>query len=179
MIEEANRSCGRLLHIVQELSDLGELSQPTVDLSLTPLPVFEICDDVVQDASNEGADVTFICGEQDRAVMVEGNAARLKQAFAALVGSIVRERGSAPVEARGFVCRTAEARAVLALGDPGITASVGDLLQEQQRPFDRWRGGMGLSLPIAHRIVEVHRGTIWGLPGSRATCALSLPLVSA
>ena len=25
MIEEANRSCGRLMHIVQELSELGEL----------------------------------------------------------------------------------------------------------------------------------------------------------
>jgi len=63
---------------------------------------------------------------------------------------------------------------VIAFGDPGMATSVSDLLKEQQRPFDRWRGGMGLSLPIAHRIVEVHRGTLWGLPGSRATFALAL-----
>jgi signal transduction histidine kinase len=179
MIEEANRSCARLLHIVQELSDLGELSPPAVDLKLTPVPVFAICDDVVQDAGNDGADVTFICAEKDRDVMVDGHAARLKQALAALVGSVVRERGSAPVEARGFVHRNAGAQAVITFGDPGMTASVSELLKEQKRPFDRWRGGMGLSLPIAHRIVEVHRGAIWGLPGSRATCALSLPLASA
>lgn len=179
MIEEANRSCTRLLHIVQELSDLGELSASHLAVKLTPVPVFAICDDVVQDAGIDGADVTFICADGDRDVMVNGHAARLKQALAALIASVVRERGSAPVEARGFVCRNGEARAVMAFGDPGMVASVGDLLKDQQRPFDRWRGGMGLSLPIAHRIVEVHQGTLWGLPGSRATCALSLPLVPA
>src|SRR4051812_14982490 len=63
MIEEANRSCGRLLHIVQELSDLGELSGASPDMKLVPVPVFAICDDVVQDACNEGPDVTFICDE--------------------------------------------------------------------------------------------------------------------
>ena len=55
--------------------------------------------------------------------------------------------------------------------------SAADVLKHQQAPFDRWRGGMGLSLPIAHRIVQAHRGVLWALPGSRATCALSLPLV--
>jgi signal transduction histidine kinase len=38
---------------------------------------------------------------------------------------------------------------------------------------------MGLSLPIAHRIVEVHCGMLWALPGARATCALSVPLAAA
>jgi signal transduction histidine kinase len=178
MIEEANRSCSRLLHIVQELSELGELSDAHLDLTLTPVPVFAICDDVVQDAGNDGADVTFICADGDRDVMIDGHADRLKQALAGLVASVVRERGSAPVEARAFVHRNAEARAVIAFGDPGMSANVSELLGEQKRPFDRWRGGMGLSLPIAHRIVEVHRGVLWGLPGSRATCALSLPLAS-
>ena len=178
MIEEANRSCARLLHIVQELSELGELSAAQPDLKLTPVPVFAICDDVVQDAGNEGADVTFTCDDEDRDVMVAGHAGRLKQALGSLVASVVRERGSAPVEARAFIHRNGDSQAVIAFGDPGMATSVSDVLKEQQRPFDRWRGGMGLSLPIAHRIVEVHRGALWGLPGSRATFALSLPLAS-
>jgi signal transduction histidine kinase len=45
--------------------------------------------------------------------------------------------------------------------------------------FDRWRGGTGLSLPIACRIIEAHRGALWALPGgSRGACALALPLVA-
>src|SRR3954462_15572754 len=64
MIEEANKSCGRLMHIVQELSDFGELSSSAQDLPLVRLPIFALCDDVAQAASNEGADVAFVCDEQ-------------------------------------------------------------------------------------------------------------------
>jgi signal transduction histidine kinase len=175
MIEEANRSCGRLMHILQELSDLGELESQ--ELNYAPLPIFTLCDDVVQAVSHEGADVSFVCDDSDRDAMIDGHEARLKQAVSSLIASLVRERGSSPIEARGFVSRDSTPTALIAFGDPGAVASPGDVLKHQQQPFDRWRGGMGLSLPIAHRIVQAHRGDLWGLPGSRATCALSLPLV--
>jgi hypothetical protein len=174
MIEEANRSCGRLMHIVQELSELGELESQ--ELSCAPLAIFPLCDDVVQLAAREGADVTFVCDDEDREVMIDGHEARLKQAVSSLIASLVRERGSAPIEARGFVSRAASPTALIAFGDPGAVESPADVLKHQQLPFDRWRGGMGLSLPIAHQIVVAHRGDLWALPGSRATCAVSLPL---
>jgi len=177
MIEEANRSCARLLHIVQELSDLAELSSG-VEMKRTRVPFFTLCDEVVQTAADEGADVTFICDEVDRAAMVEGHEPRLKQAVSALLAAIMRERGSAPVEARGFVHGDSCPSALIAFSEPGAaTADV--VLTHQQTPFDYWRGGMGLSLPIARRIVQVHGGMLWALPGSRATCALSLPLAAA
>ena len=175
MIEEANRSCGRLLHVVQELSDLGELESQ--ELNCAPLPIFSLCDDVVQSVSHNGADVSFVCDDADREAMIDGHEARLKQAVSSLIASLARERGSAPIEARGFVSRTPTSTALIAFGDPGAVASAADVLKYQQEPFDRWRGGMGLSLPIAHRIVQAHHGVLWALPGSRATCALSLPLV--
>jgi len=173
MIEEANRSCARLMHIVHELSDLGELEQ---ELKCVPLPIFTLCDEVVQSVSEDGADVTFVCDDGDREVRIDGHEARLKQAVSSLIASIVRERGAAPVEARGFVDRTAAPSALIAFGEPGAIASAADVLKHQQTPFDRWRGGMGLSLPVAHRIILAHRGSVWALPGSRATCAVSLPL---
>src|SRR5215831_18614547 len=177
MIEEANRSCGRLLHVVQELSDLGELESQ--ELNREPLAIFSLCDDVVQAVSHDGADVSFVCDDAEREAMIDGHEARLKQAVSFLIASLVRERGSAPIEARGFVSRASPSTstALIAFGDPGAVASAADVLKHQQAPFDRWRGGMGLSLPIAHRIVQAHHGVLWALPGSRATCALSLPLV--
>ena len=33
--------------------------------------------------------------------------------------------------------------------------------------FDEWRGGVGLILPVARRIIEAHGGRIWGAPGGR------------
>ena len=176
MIDEANRSCGRLMHIVQELSDLGELESQ--ELKRSPLPVFTLCDEVVQSASDDGADVTFVCDDDDREAMIDGHEARLKQAVSSLIASLVRERGTAPVEARGFVARLSAPTAVIVFGEPGAMRSADDALKHQTVPFDRWRGGMGLSLPIAHRIVLAHQGALWALPGSRATCALSLPLAT-
>jgi signal transduction histidine kinase len=175
MIEEANRSCARLLHVVQELSDFGELSS-NGELTREPLQIFTLCDEVVQAAAEEGSDVSFVVNDDDRDVVVQGHELRLKQAVAALVASLVRERGSAPVEARAFVHREGSALALVAFGEPGSIESAAEVLKHQQMPFDRWRGGMGLSLPIAHRIVEAHQGSLWALPGSRATCAMALPL---
>jgi signal transduction histidine kinase len=178
MIEEANRSCARLLHVVQELSDFGELSN-NGDLKRAPVSIFSLCEEVVETAAGEGSDVTFVVDDADREVMVDGHEVRLKQAIAALVASLVRERGTAPVEAHAFVQRnSAPPLALIAFGEPGNVASAADVLKHQQMPFDLWRGGMGLSLPIAYRIVEAHQGRLWAMPGSRATCALSLPVSS-
>ncbi len=176
MIEEANRSCARLLHIVQELSDFGELSANGDEMKRAPLPVFPLCEEVVQSASDEGSDVSFVIDDSDRETIVEVNEPRLKQAVAALVAAIVRERGSAPVETRAFVYRNGSPLALVSFGEPGAVQTAGDVIRHQQMPFDRWRGGMGLSLPIAHRIIEAHHGSLWAMPGSRATCALALPV---
>jgi len=177
MIEEANRSCGRLMHIVQELSDFRQLVD-NGELQRAPVPIFSLCDEVVQKASEEGADVSLVVDDADREMTVDGNDVRLRQALSALLACMLRERANAPVEARGFIHRDGEALAVIAFGEPGAVERASDVLQHRGAPFDIWRGGMGLALPIAHQIVEVHHGTVWSVPGSRASCALSLPLTS-
>src|SRR2546430_6757225 len=157
MIEEANRSCARLMHIVQELGDFGELTA-NGELARTPLSIFTLCDEVVQTAAEDGSDVSLVVDDDDREARVEGHELRLKQAVAALIASIVRERGAAPVEARAFVHRESSPVALVAFGEPGAVECATDVLKHREMPFDRWRGGMGLSLPIAHRIVEAHHG---------------------
>jgi signal transduction histidine kinase len=37
--------------------------------------------------------------------------------------------------------------------------------------FDEWRGGVGLSLAVARRILSAHGGHIWGAPGERTAGA--------
>ena len=49
-------------------------------------------------------------------------------------------------------------------------------------PFDDKRGGHGLSLPIARRVIERHGGTVWSPPGdkgelgNRAAAVIELPI---
>jgi len=45
-------------------------------------------------------------------------------------------------------------------------------------PFDEKRGGLGLALPIARRVIERHGGRIWSPPGdaARSVAIVSLPI---
>jgi len=179
MIEEANRSCGRLLDLVRELGDLAGLEASDAFPSPERLDIFSLCDEVVRDAGRESGAVTFSCAAIDRRSTIGGDRGRLKQALASFVAVLLRERGAHPLEVYGFLSRQhASPRAVIALGDPGMAGRRDDILANEEEAFDRWRGGTGMSLPIACRIIEAHGGSVWSLPGeSQAACALSLPLV--
>ena len=180
MIEEADRSCARLLHLVREVSDLAALSGRVASESSVAIPVFSLCDEVVQQLAGSPGDAptTFSCDADDQSAIVHGDAEQLKRALTALVAAIVRERGAAPLEVYGFISRDpAAALAVIALGDPGMASRRDEVLTSRDASFDRWRGGTGLSVPIACRILDGYGGQVWALPqSSRAGCALSLPI---
>jgi signal transduction histidine kinase len=180
MIEEANKSCGRLLHIATELSELAELSGEDPVRAWQPVPIFSLCGEVVQAAADAGGAVSFSSDDGDKGACVEGHAGRLRQALGLLVSVIGRERGASVMTVTGAVSRNSESRAVVVFGDAADAADLNAVVGFSTNAFDRWRGGTGLSLPIACRIIEAHRGVLWGLPaGSRGACALSLPLVGA
>ena len=179
MIEEANKSCGRLLHIAQELSELAELSVEDPVRTWLPVPIFTLCGEAVQIAADAGGAVSFSMDDRDKAACVEGHAGRLRQALGLLISVIGRERGTTAMTVTGAISRTSEARAVLVFGEPADAADLNAVVGGGDAAFDRWRGGTGLSLPIACRIIEAHRGALWALPGgSRGACALALPLVA-
>jgi signal transduction histidine kinase len=179
MIEEANRSCARLMHIVQELSDFRQLVDNN-ELQREPVAIFGICEEVVQKAVDEGCTVDFVVDEGDREATVDGDELKLRQAISALLACSCREHGTlALVETRAFVHRNGSgALAVIAFGEPGSAECAEDVLKHREMVFDQWRGGMGLALPIAQQIVEVHHGNVWAIPGMRASCAVSLPLTA-
>jgi signal transduction histidine kinase len=179
MIDEANKSCGRLLHIAQELGELAELSSEDPVRTWLPVPIFTLCGEAVQIAADAGGAVSFSMDDRDKAACVEGHAGRLRQALGLLISVIGRERGTTAMTVTGAISRTSESRAVLVFGEPADAADLNAVVGGGDAAFDRWRGGTGLSLPIACRIIEAHRGALWALPGgSRGACALALPLVA-
>ncbi len=163
MIEEAGGACGRLLALIQELGELASLEEhPTVRSSIG-VPVFSICGEVVASNTSEesGSRPPFICAEEDLSATVNGDAGSLKRAFMSLMAATAREHGSDRLECCGFITQVAGVpQAVVVVGAPGVGARRDELLSNRV-PYDRWRGGTGLSLPIACRIIEAHGGCVW------------------
>lgn len=178
MTEAADRSCARVLALVRELGELASLSGSNGAVAYPGVPLFSLCAEIVaESAAVTGTASTFSCAPEDRETLVSGEAARLKQVLTSLVYATQRERGTKPLCLYGFVSREpGTPEAVVAFGDPGgLDAS--DVLARREHAFDRWRGGIGLSMPIAFRIVKSCGGELWSLsPHSRAACALSLPV---
>jgi K+-sensing histidine kinase KdpD len=180
MIDDASKTCAKLLRVVQEIDDLCNLDDPDSARSVDAVPFFVLSDEVVREAVANGVAVSFECLESERSTPVRGDAARIKRSLAALLAFTVREHGKLPVRVTGFTDRSgADVSAVLVFSGRDGRPSRGDVLTSQSTEFDRWRGGMGLQVPLACRIVETHGGCVWSVPATPLACALKIPVMPA
>jgi signal transduction histidine kinase len=166
MIEEAEKSCARLVAIVAELSDIGKLDSGMVTLNRQSLDLFSLIEKVaelVHEASDR--DVQFKLIGPSSGAQISGDAARLRTAIDAIFRAILREK-------IGPVTVVAERRSVTVGGQPAAVLIVADEGRVQEAyaqdagPFDDQRGGLGLALPLARRVIEGHGGRIWA-PAAR------------
>jgi signal transduction histidine kinase len=180
MLEEAERSCARIGAMVAEMSELGKLESG--DLALARQE-FDLCALLAEVASgmHEGRDrgVRLEVRGERGPLAVSGDRTRLANALRALMHAALRERAEEGLIAAQCSVSTQSqpAMAVVAIGDE-------DLVQVLSNPgadavFDEWRGGLGLALPVARRVIEAHGGTLRSAAGERprAGSILKLPLV--
>jgi signal transduction histidine kinase len=176
MLEEADRSCGRIGALVSEMSEFGKLESRELGLARMP---FDLAALVAETAAGMGDDSRGVHVEArgaDRPVMVTGDRVRIGTAVRALIHASVRERAEAGVVVAE--CSIVDTWGVVAVGDdawlPGLVRSAGGA----PPGFDEWRGGMGLSLPVGKRVVESQGGAVWSIgEGPQRASGLRLPLV--
>jgi signal transduction histidine kinase len=189
MIDEAEKSCARLVAVVAELSDIGKLDSGAIKLAREPLELFSLIEKVAElthEASERDVHLRLI-GPSSGA-SVTGDTTRLRVAFDAIFRAILREKpGPTTVVAeRRLETRDGDPCAVLIVADDG---RVQEAYDQSPVAFDDHRGGMGLALPLARRVIEGHGGRIWspaGTAGStsspdaltRGSAIISLPLRS-
>lgn len=182
MLEEAERSCGRIGTVVNEMSDFGKLDCGDLKMAQQEIDVAGLLAELAVDM-HEGEDrgVRLDVRGTEKPMVVSGDRTRLSAALRALLQSALRERGepgSIIAECSQMADGAGTRYVVIAIGDdtalPILTASGAD-----QPAFDVWRhGGLGLALPVARQVIEGHGGKLWSAHGahSRAAAALRLPL---
>lgn len=179
MLEEADRSCGRLSALVAEMSELGKLEAGQIALSRQAVDLHALAAELANDM-HEGGDRGLSLEVRGGPVMVDADRSRLAAALKALMHSALRERGEPGVIV--VECTAVAAGAgwgVVAIGEQSTIPALLRVVHDGAASnFDEWRGGLGLALPVARRIIEAHGGAIWSPGGDqgRAACALRLPL---
>lgn len=177
MVEEAEKSCARLVALVSELSEVAKLDAGTAPVKTQKFDAFRVVAEVAEGVQ-EGRDrgVRFESRGQETGAPVEGDLERLRKAFLACFRAVAREQ----VEALTVV---AERRRV---SQQGVDSAVIVVTSEENvqgaydaapGPFDEKRGGLGLALPIARRVIERFGGRLWSpAEAGPAAIVIRLPL---
>jgi signal transduction histidine kinase len=160
MIDEAEKSCARLVALIAELSDISKLDAGLTPLGKQPIDVFSLVAEVaghVHEAKDRDVRLEV---RGDGTAPAVGDAVRLRSAFDAIFRAILREKG-------GPCTVIADRRRITDGGRPAavvVVAEDGDVQSAYDRApgaFDEKRGGLGLALPLARRVIEGHGGRIW------------------
>jgi signal transduction histidine kinase len=174
LLEEAEKSCGRLSAVLAEMSELSQLESGTAPVNRSTVNLHSVLTDTIS-ALPELQDRTVTVGlTADDAITVYGDAVRLRAAFSSILHALRREMVTSDhlvvrVDAREDDCRPSLR---ITIGEPIRIDRLLQLEPAGMAPFDEWRGGSGLSLPNARRIIEGHGGRLWSPAGDGKSSAI-------
>ena len=160
MIDEAEKSCARLVSLIAEMSDVAKLDSGAIALARQPLDVFALVSEVaehVQEAKDR--EVRLEVRGEDGAAHISGDATRLRAAFDAVFRAVLREKGGPclVVAERRREIHDGRRAAVVVVSDADTVQAA---YERDRGAFDEKRGGLGLALPLARRVIEGHGGRI-------------------
>jgi signal transduction histidine kinase len=178
LLEEAEKSCARLSALIAEMSELSNLEREAAPLRRASVDFQPLLEQAV-------AAMTEM-PEREVTVELQGNAsgrlqadvARLQAALVSILTALRREVvGTDRLLVRYTVTEVADGSQFrIAIGEQPQIDEIASADPGTLERFDEWRGGSGLSLAIARRIIGQHGGTLLSPPGNgRAGAVVTLP----
>ncbi len=180
LIEEAEKSCGRLSGLLSDMSDLAHLEDGRATLDNAEVELSQVLDQIVSEtAVGEGEAGIHVEGTTG-ALTVRGDKARLPKALAAIAYALRREiiDGGDLVIRKSTRLVDGTRVAWIAFGPAPVSEALATADPSTLGAFDDTRGGCGLSLPLARIVVHLHGGRLMALAGERqkAGGVVQLPL---
>lgn len=166
LLEEAEKSCVRLTALLSEVSELSNLEGGTAPFNKSTADIQAALRDAVNALPPlTDREVPITLDLDGAAPPIPADPARLTQAFTSIVAALRRELiGDDPLIVRG---RPAGADYEILMGDPATIAALDSEAPPDRGVFDEWRGGVGLSLAVARRILNAHGASIFAAPDGR------------
>jgi signal transduction histidine kinase len=178
MVDEAERSCARIVALIAELSEVSKLDAGSGVATPEPFDLFEAITGVAGEvAEARDRDVRLDLRGAATGAPMHGDLPRLRAAFTAVFRAVLREQ---PASCTVVVDRRLESRGAdtVALTVVAEESSSPRALAAPPAPLNENRGGLGLLIPIARRIVERHGGRIWSpaVPDLPPAILVALPI---
>ena len=153
MIDEAEKSCARLVALIAELSDVSKLDSGAIALARQPVDVFALVSDVaehVQEARDR--EVRLEVQGENGAARLTGDPTRLRSAFDAVFRAVLREKAGPCVviaerrrETRDGQPRPSSSSAKLAVCKPCTSATATPSTKSAAASASRCRSRAGSS----------------------------------
>jgi PAS domain S-box-containing protein len=182
------RQLKQLVRLTDDLLDVSRITRGRIEMRHESLDLRNIVRHALEtmqplvDAACHTVQVTM----PDDAVWVEGDEARLTQAIGALLSNAVKYTDrSGRIE---IAVQAGRGSAVATVTDSGIGIKpselprIFDLFMQSDRTLDRARGGLGIGLALAKKLIELHGGTLTAHSrgvGQGSTFTFTLPTTDA
>lgn len=179
-LEEGEKSCARLAALVAEMSELSALESGQAAFKRAPFDLRAMLAETIRalpEVPERTVEVELTTGEGP--AIIEGDSPRLKTALAAILHGLRREVVNTDrllVHERAGDYNNQPA-SWIAIAEAQHIDSVSNAAKASLTTFDEWRGGCGLSLAVARRIIDGQGGAVWSLAeGPKAAAVVVLPL---
>jgi PAS domain S-box-containing protein len=182
-----DRQTAQLSRMVDDLLDVERINRGRIELRLEPVKIDALLaravDSIRSTMDQKGH--AFTLRIVDPGMRVRGDAARLEQVFANLLGNAAKytpEHGQISI-----IAWQDNADTVIAVTDNGVGISpdllphVFDLFTQGETSLDRAQGGLGIGLTVVKSLTEMHSGrvTVESSGGrSGTTFTIRLPLLT-